>query len=189
MTAPRTSALVSMPARQLQLVLAAVLMIMVALLWTFAIRVPLAALKAQQAERARLERAGADPQRAAREESTLKQQIAAIEGTLGLDGARLGDDPARLRLIDGVQRSAARHNVVLRSVAPGPARPVARFQELPVEVQAQGSYAGVQSWLHELGQAAPTAAVVSFDMQAGARADQRTVRVKVAVYQLQETAP
>lgn len=189
MTPLQVAALARMAPRQLQLLLAGVLAILAALLWTFAIRAPLATLKAQQTERTRLESAGADPRRAALEEIALTSQIAAIEGQLGLQGQRLGAEQARIRLIDGVQASAGRHAVTLRSVTPAPARMLARFEELPVDVQANGSYAAVQAWLHELDGAAPTAAVLSFDMAAGVQASERLVNVKVAVYQLQEAAP
>ena len=173
----------AMPARQLPLLLGGVLLIVGALLWSVGVRAPLAQLRLQQTERARLVAGGADPQRAVRDEQQLVADIAVIEKQLGFESVPLAPEQAQLRLIDGVQRSAERHQVQLRAVAPGPARALAGFDELPVDVEAYGSYAALTGWMAQLDNVAPTAAVLSFDLQAGTSAARRSVKLRMAVYQ------
>lgn len=173
----------AMPARQLPLLLGGVLLIAGALIWSVGVRAPLAQLRAQQAERARLVAGGADPQRAVRDEQQLARDIAVIERQLGFDPVPLAPEQAQLRLIDGVQRSAEHHQVQLRAVAPGPARALAGFDELPVDVEAHSSYAALTAWMAQLDSVAPTAAVLAFDLQAGSGAARRGVKLRIAVYQ------
>lgn len=189
-----TASLARMPARQLHLLLGGGLAIVAALLWTFAVRAPLAQLRVQQAERARLAQVASDPALLARQLAAASASVAALEAALAGSQGAVGADQAQLqlRLIGALDRASSRHGVLLRGAVPGPAREVAGFQEVAVDVEAVGSYPALLSWMTEIdgGDAAagagagPSAAIVSFDLGAGDNAGARTVKIRLAAYLL-----
>ena len=180
MKAPLMAAVARMPARQLNMLLAGVLAIVLALLWTFALRAPLAALRLQRAERARMELAAGQPARTAQQLAALSAQVGALERALGRDGG--AGSQLQLRLIGEVDRAAARHGVLLRSAAPGPARTVATFTETSIDVEAAGSYRALVAWLREIDAGAGPLSIVSFDLRAGDGAAQRIIKIRLAAY-------
>lgn len=180
MNATLMAAAARMPARQLNMLLGGVLAVVLALLWTFALRAPLAAMRVQQAERARMEQVASQPARTAQQLAALSAQVTALERTLGQQ-AGAGSE-LQLRLIGEVDRAAARHAVLLRSAAPGPARTVATFTEVSVDVEAAGSYQALVAWLREIDAGAGPLSVVSFDVHAIDNAPQRIIKIRMAAY-------
>ena len=172
--------LARMPARQLNMLLTGALAIVLALLWTFALRAPLAAMRAQQAERARMELVASQPARTAQQLAALSAQVAALERTLGQHAG--AGSQLQLRLIGEVDRAAARHGVLLRSATPGPARSVATFTEASIDVEAAGSYQALVAWLREIDEGAGPLSIVSFELRAVDGAPQRIVKIRMAAY-------
>lgn len=175
------ASLAGMPARQLNLLLGGVLAVVLALLWTFALRAPLAALRAQQAEVARTAPA-VNPAASALQLPALEARVAALTASVGAPtGATIG--AMQLGLIGGVERAATRHGVVLRSAAPGPERIVATFSEVAIDVEAAGSYQALVAWLSEIESGAGALSVVSFELRAGDSPQQRIIKIRLAAYQ------
>lgn len=181
------AALARMPARQLALLLGGVLAVIAALLWSVALRAPLAAMRAQQAEIARLSLVAAQPARTAQQLAALALEVDKLDKVLagqtvpGNSGERA--DQLQLRLIGEADRAAARHAVILRGAVPGPRRVVTGFQEVSIDVEAAGSYQALVDWLREVD-AAGTLAIVSFDLAAGDGAGGRVMKTRMAAYQL-----
>lgn len=181
MKAALMAALARMPARQLNLLLGGALAIVLALLWTFALRAPLAVLRAQRAELARIGPV-AGPAQAALALGALETEVAALAAKLGMAGGAGAANALQLRLVKEAERAAARHGVVLRSAAPGPARSVASFAEVAIDVEAAGSYQALVAWMGEIEGGAGALSVVSFELRAGDSARQRIVRIRMAAY-------
>lgn len=183
-----TAALTRMPARQLHLLLGGALVVVLALLWSFALRAPLAQLRAQRAEQARMALSAADPAQLARQLAALTGEVAALESSLSRQGGGGADLPVagtsqlQLRLIGAVERAAARHAVQLRGAVPGPARTIAGFREVSIDVEAVGSYQALMAWMADADGGA--LAVVSFDLGAGDSAGARVMKVRMAAYVL-----
>lgn len=173
--------LARLPPRQLNLLLGGAVAIALALVWTFGLRAPLAAMRVQQTERVRLELGAGDPARAAQQLAALTAQVATLERALGQIGTG-GRDDIQLRLISEVDRAARRHQVHLRRAAPGAARNLASFVELPVEVEAAGAYPALVEWMADM-EALPSApAIVAFDIRPGEPGQPRIIRIKLAAY-------
>ena len=170
-----------LPPRQLHLLLGGAIAVVLALLWTFGLRAPLAAMRIQQAERARLEPGAGGPARAAQQLAHLAVQVATLKRAFGHAGTR-GREDIQLRLISEVDRAARRHQVHLRRAAPGAARNLASFVELPVEVEAAGAYPALVEWMADM-EALPSApAIVAFDIRPGEPGQPRIIRIKLAAY-------
>lgn len=184
---PDTAAVLArMPARQLHLLLGGVLAIAAALLWTFAVRAPLAQLRLQHAERDRMALVAADPAQLARQLAALTSALATLETTVAAHGgAAAGADGGQLqlRLIGMAERACARHGVQLRGAMPGPARTVAGFTEVSIDVEAVGSYPALIAWMTDI-EAAGALSVVSFDLAAGDGGGGRLVKTRLAAYVL-----
>ena len=189
---PITAALARMPSRQLHMVLAGVLAIAAALAWTFVVRAPLAQVRLQQAERARMAQAAGDPVLRSQLLSAAAARVALLETAVAGEGAAsLDQAQLQLRLIGLADRASARHGVLLRGAVPGPARAVAGFQEVSVDIDAAGDYRALLAWMAEIdgpspsnGAAQPRAAIVAFDLGAGENAGARSVKLRLAAYLL-----
>jgi Tfp pilus assembly protein PilO len=173
--------LARLPPRQLNLLLGGAVAVVFALLWTFGLRAPLAATRIQQTERARLELGAGEPARAAQQLAVLAAQVGMLERALGQAGTR-GRDEIQLRLIGEVDRAARRRQVHLRSAAPGPARNLASFVELPIEVEAAGAYPALVEWMTDIERLPAAPAIVSFDIRPGEAGRPRIIRLRLAAY-------
>lgn len=177
-----------LPPRQLHLLLGGAIAVVLALLWTFGLRAPLAAMRIQQAERARLEPGAGGPARAAQQLAHLAVQVATLERAFGHAGTR-GRDDIQLRLISEADRAARRHQVVLRSAAPSAARTLASFIELPVEVEAAGAYPALVEWMADIERLPDAPAIVSFDIRPGEAGRPRIIKIRMAAYLAIEDQP
>jgi Tfp pilus assembly protein PilO len=181
MTPTPVDRLARLPPRQLDLLLGGAIAVVLALLWTFGVRAPLAAMRIQQTERSRLEFGAGDPARAAQQLAVLAAQVATLERALGQAGTR-GRDEIQLRLISEVDRAARRRQVHLRSAAPGAARNLASFVELPIEVEAAGAYPALVEWMADIERLPVAPAIVSFDIRPGEAGRPRIIKIRMAAY-------
>ncbi len=176
------AALARLPARQLNLLLGGVLAVVLALLWTFALRAPLAAVRAQRAELAGFRAPAAAPAQTAQQVAALERAVATLAGALGEPADGGGAGALQLRLIGEVDHTAGRHGVLLHSAAPGPERSVGSFSEVAIDIEAAGSYPALLAWLGELEAGPGALSVVSFELHAGEGARQRIIKTRLAAY-------
>jgi Tfp pilus assembly protein PilO len=150
--------------RQLWLLGSGVLLLLVALLSTRAVRPALKAYRSAQsavsAVSAQANGAGLDPQLAQESE-----QVAEL-------GRRLHDEmadvPAReleAVVVGRLQNVSWRHGVELASVRPGRGEGVQSFEELLFDVEVNGRYADLYAWLEDLHQELAFVAIKSIVIQ------------------------
>lgn len=177
-----------LPARQLHLLGAALLLCAGAALWLYALRAPLAGLRAQRDEQARLEAAGADPGR-------LAAQLARVEAGAAVLAQRLGRvkagpaAPQQLALIEAIGKLAAGNGVALTGAAPVPEQPVLAFAQSGFDADASGRYAALLAWMGAIERAGPGLSIAGFEMGAAKARGQVEVKVRVAAYRTLEGAP
>jgi len=167
------STLARMPARQLRLMAGGVLAIALMATWALALRAPWQALRAAQTRLA-----------------AAAPVIATVPTPVPVPAANASDRAAArpagpttvLALIGALDASARRNGVAVTATAPLPIRVVAGLSEVPLDVQASGTYAALQAWLADIGREVPTAAVGRIDLLPGSAPDRRAARVHVALY-------
>lgn len=198
------AALARLPQRQLHLLMAGVLLVTAALLWSFALRAPLAALRAQRADQLLLEQAVSNPRQMAAQLAALTAQVAAqeraatqladssdAEAAAGAANSANAADASRMQLalIGQVDRACARHGVRLRLAVPAAARPVATFTEVAIDVEVAGSYRALLALLRDIDADGGKLAVVSFDLVSGDGASGRLMKIRLAAYLPPGTSP
>jgi len=173
------------PARQLHLLLAGVLLVGAALLWTHALRAPLAALRTAQAERVRLESGEPNAALLAAQLKSLDAEVAALNTQLRLDVRQPPAAQALLALSGDISALAAEHRVTLLRADPAASAQALVFDELAVDAEASGRYADLMAWLAAVETARPNAAVVRVDMgsklDAGAAAEDGRIELKARI--------
>ena len=182
----------ALPARQLHLVGAGLLLVVAAALWFYALRAPLTALRAVRAEQAQLALGAGDPR-------LLAAQLAVLDTDSKALAKRLGASPspsptqapaqAQVRLIGALGTLAREHGVDLHGVTPAPDDMALSFVRLGFDVDASGPYAALVDWIGAIERAQPTLSVAGFEMHAGDAPGQVSMKIRIASYQTQETAP
>lgn len=165
------STLARMPARQLRLLAGGVLAVALMATWALALRAPWQALSAAQT------RLAAAPPVTATAPVPVPMAKAPDRAV-----ARPTGPTTVLALIGALDASARRNGVAVTATAPLPIRVVAGLSEVPLDVQASGTYAALQAWLADIGREVPTAAVGRIDLLPGSAPDKRAARVHVALY-------
>lgn len=182
----------ALPARQLHLIGAGLLLIVAAALWSYGLSAPLKALRAVRAEQAQLDLAGSDPQ-------LLGAQLAALEGDTAALAQRLGTSsqqtsaqaPAQLlvRLIGELGALAQAQGVTLHGVAPAPEETVLAFHQAGFNADVSGPYASLLAWMRAVEQAQPNLAIASFEMRPALNPGQVAMSVRIAAFRPQESTP
>ena len=178
----------ALPARQLHLLGAGLLLIAGAALWFYALRAPLAALRAVRAEQAQLALAGSDPR-------LLSAQLAVLGSDTEALVKRLGAAPARpsaqvlMRLIGELGALAQEKGVTLHGVNPAPEETVLAFTQAGFDADVSGSYASLLAWMGAIEGAQPNLAVASFDMRAADTPGQVRMKIRIAALRPQESKP
>lgn len=170
------AALARMPARQLHLLAAGIVAIAAMGTWTLAVRAPWMTLRTVQA---RLVATPAAPASAAAAPRAAAPALTQLERAAA---ARAAGPDSALGLIGAIDASARRHGVAVTAAQPLPVRTVAGLRELPLDVQASGTYAALQAWLAAIERDLPAAALGQVDLQPGTAANRREAKVHVALY-------
>ncbi|MDN4056822.1 GspMb/PilO family protein [Massilia sp. YIM B02769] len=182
----------ALPARQLHMVGAGLLLIVAAALWFYALRAPLAALRAVRAEQSQLALAAGDPTLLAAQLAVLDTDSKVLAQRLGAGAGQASTQPAsqaQVRLVGALGTLAREHGVNLHGVAPAPDEMALSFVRLGFDVDASGPYTALVDWMGAIERAQPTLAVAGFEMHAGETPGQVSMKIRVASYQAQENAP
>jgi len=176
-----------MPARQLHLLLAGALLVGAALLWTYALRAPLGALRTAQTERIRLESGEPNAALLAAQLKALDGEVAALSAELGLGMKQPPAAQLLLALSGDISALAARHHVSLLRADPATTAQTLVFDEIAVDAEASGRYADLLAWLAAVESTRPNVAVLRVDMSsnldtgAGAAVDDGRVELKARI--------
>jgi Tfp pilus assembly protein PilO len=178
----------ALPARQLHLMGAGLLLILAAALWFHALRAPLAALRAVRAEQAQLELATSDPR-------LLAAQLAALGSDTEALGKRFGAAPAGapaqllVGLVGELGKLAQAQGVTLHGVVPAPEETVLAFTQAGFDAEVSGPYAHLLAWMSAIEGAQPNLSVASFEMRPAATAGQVAMKIRIAAFRPQESKP
>lgn len=175
----------ALPARQLHLVGAGILLIAAAALWLYALRAPLTALRTVRAERAQLEAAGGNPR-------LLAAQLALLDSDAEALARRLGSGPVRpaaqmlVGLVGDIGALAQAHGVELHAATPAPEEQALAFVQVGFDAEVSGSYAALLAWINAVEQSRPDLAVAGFEMRAAKTPGQVDMKIRIAAYRRQE---
>ncbi|MEC5217190.1 Tfp pilus assembly protein PilO [Actimicrobium sp. GrIS 1.19] len=181
--------LARIPARQLTLLFAGVLLLVAALLWVLGIQAPLARLALMHGEQARLTVTATDPGALRQQNDRLAAQIALLSRDLDTADLARSPDQMLVRLISEVDRIGLRHAVQLSGAMPGPRRRVVIFDEIPFDLDARGSYGALMAWMADIENSLPTLSIVRFDIQSTDVPPQLAMKIRIAAYRPQEPRP
>ena len=178
----------ALPARQLHLMGAGLILIVAAALWFYALRAPLAALRTVRAEQAQLDLAGSDPR-------LLAAQLALLESDTATLLKRLGTAPAQpsaqllVRLIGELGALAQAQGVALHGVNPAPEETVLGFTQAGFDAEVSGPYASLLAWMAAIESAQPNLAIASFAMRPAGTPGQVAMTIRIAAFRPQESKP
>jgi len=190
----------ALPARQLHLAGAGLLLIAGAALWFYALRAPLTALRAVRTEQAQLAQAAGDPRLLAAQLAQLAADSRQLEQRLGAEpgpasGPALAQAStqtpaqAQVRLVGSLGALAREQGVTVHGVAPAPDEMALGFMRLGFDVDASGPYAALLAWMNAIERSQPNLSIAGFDMRTGTAPGQVAIRIRIAAYQTQENAP
>lgn len=182
----------ALPARQLHLAGAGLLLIAGAALWFYALRTPLTALRAVRAEQAQLAQAAGDPRLLAAQLAQLAADSRQLEKRLGagpINASAQTSAQAQVRLVGSLGALAREQGVTVHGVAPAPDEMALGFMRLGFDVDASGPYAALLAWMNAIERAQPNLSIAGFDMRTGTAPGQVAIRIRIAAYQTQENAP
>jgi Tfp pilus assembly protein PilO len=181
--------LTRVPARQLNMLLCGVLLIVAALAWSIGIQKPLMSWRVTDRERARLTSLDTNPGASDAQHKALVEQVARLTHDLHLDEPQRHPDELLLSLISEADRSARRHDIQLGGAVPGPVRKLVIFEEISFDVNAQGSYQSLMDWIADLEQTFAALAVLHFRITPSTEPSRLNMRVRVAAYKPLEQHP
>ena len=182
----------ALPARQLHLAGAGLLLIAGAALWFHALRAPLTALRAVRAEQAQLAQAAGDPRLLAAQLAALAADSRELEKRLGAGpgpASTQASAQAQVRLVGSLGALAREQGVTVHGVAPAPDEMALAFVRLGFDIDASGPYGALLAWMNAIERSQPNLSIAGFDMRTGTAPGQVTIRIRIAAYQTQETAP
>lgn len=162
--------LAALPARQLNLLAAGAILIAAALVWTLAIRAPLANLRQQQVRLASLDASSA---------ITLAGRMPAVTPAALPDPAA---PPSPLDLIAAVSAGAQEAGVTVARAVPGPERAVAGLRQQTLEIEASGGYGDILAWLDGIEARQPAVGILRLELRPAEDGPRRQVRLQLAAY-------
>jgi len=184
-----TRACSAMPARQLHLLGAGLLLIVAAGLWTLALRAPLAQLRTVRAEQQRLAAGGVDPRLLAAQLTQLDTDVDAVSARLGVKGSHRAPAQMLLALVGDANRLALAHGITVNGVTPMPDAQTMVFDQVGFALDATGPYSALLAWMAAVEAAHANIAIAGFDMQPAKTPGQVTINIRIAAYRPQESAP
>jgi len=170
MTPSLRQALAAMPARQLNLVAIGAVAIVAALMWTLAIRAPLAALRQQQIRLVSL--------RAAQANAPAPLPAATQTSLPPLPAA-----PAPLALIAAAGASARAAGLTVGGAVPGAQRSIAGLRQQTLDIEASGSYGAILEWLDGIEAHQPAVGIVRLNLRAVPEEARRLVQLQLGAYE------
>ena len=170
MTPSLRQALAAMPARQLNLVAIGAVAIVAALMWTLAIRAPLAALRQQQVRLVSL--------RAAQANAPAPLPAATQTSLPPLPAA-----PAPLALIAAAGASARAAGLTVGGAVPGAQRSIAGLRQQTLDIEASGSYGAILEWLDGIEASQPAVGIVRLNLRAVPEEARRLVQLQLGAYE------
>ncbi|MFC5477450.1 hypothetical protein [Massilia suwonensis] len=176
----------ALPARQLHLMGAGLLLIVACALWFYALRAPLAALRTVRAEQAQLDLAAGDPRLLSAQLLLLGTDTEALAKRFGAVPAAA---PAQLRLVGELGKLAQAQGVTLHGVTPAPDEIVLAFAQTGFDADVSGSYAGLLAWMGAVERAQPNLAIASFEMTPSDTPGQVAMKIRIAAFRPQESKP
>ena len=179
----------ALPARQLHLLGAGLLLMLAACLWTFALRAPLTALRQVRAEQQRLEAGSADPRLLAAQLAQVDGDIKTLSVRLGLHAVHPAPAQMLVALVGDVNRLALAHGVNVTAVTPAPDGQTMVFDQIGFEAEATGAYGALLAWMAAIEAAQANIAIVAFEMAPAKTPGQIHVTVRIAAYRPQEGTP
>jgi Tfp pilus assembly protein PilO len=186
MTPALNDALARMPARQLRLIMGGLLAVMAAVVWTLLLRQPVATLRLQAAERARLELVERNPAAQQKELAALERASQQMIARLAPPAARASTQQFQSALIGELDLAAARHGVRLAGATPGQVRTVARMREVPFDLEASGSYQALLEWMAEIERSQANLAILRFELRPADTTGLLAMKIRVSAYLLGE---
>ena len=178
----------AIPARQLHLMGAGVLLVAAAALWFYGLRTPLAGLRAVRAEQEQLAAVGSDPR-------LLAAQLAVLGADSEALVKRLGAGPAHpsaqllVSLMSDLGVLARDNGVLLQGVTPVPEEATLGFTQIGFNAEVTGSYAGLLAWMSAIERSGSNLSIASFDMQAAQTPGRVDMKIRIAAYRPQEGTP
>ena len=182
----------ALPARQLHLLGAGLLLVLAAATWTLALRAPLAQVRIVRAEHQRLSAGGAEPRQLAAQLARLDADVGALSSRLGMHGAHPAPARMLVALVGDVNRLALAHGIAVNGVTPSQAMQTMGFDQVGFELDGTGSYSALLAWMAAVEAAQANIAIAGFDMQPAKTPGQIDIKVRIAAYlpqQPQEGAP
>jgi type II secretory pathway component PulM len=173
MTPSLRQALAALPARQLNLVAIGAVAIVAALMWTLAIRAPLAALRQQQVRLVALRAAQANAP------APLPAGSPAA-GSAALPP--LPAAPAPLALIAAAGASARAAGLTVGGAVPGAERSIAGLRQQTLDIEASGSYGAILDWLDGIEARQPAVGIVRLNLRAAPEEARRLVQLQLGAY-------
>lgn len=178
----------AVPARQLHLMGAGLLLVTTAAFWFYGLRAPLTGLRAVRAEQARLAVARSDPQLLATQLAALGADAQTLKERLGADATQ----PSAQLLVDlmgDLGALATDKGVHLHGITPAPEEATLAFTQIGFNAEVTGSYAGLLAWMGAIERSQPNLSIASFDMRAGQAPGQVDLTIRIAAYRSQESKP
>ncbi len=179
----------ALPARQLHLIGAGLLLIVAAALWFYGLRAPLAALRAVRAEQAQLDLAGKRPAPARRATGGARGRYRNAGETAGRRRHAQPSAQLLVRLIGELGALAQAQGVTLHGVTPAPEETVLAFTQAGFDAEVSGPYASLLAWMRAIEQAQPNLAIASFEMRPADTPGQVAMKIRIAAFRPQESTP
>ena len=183
MTPSLRQALAALPARQLNLVAIGAVAIVAALMWTLAIRAPLAALRQQQVRLVALRAAQANAPAPLPAGSPAAGSPAAGSPAAGSAAfPPLPAAPAPLALIAAAGASARAAGLTVGGAVPGAERSIAGLRQQTLDIEASGSYGAILEWLDGIEARQPAVGIVRLNLRAAPEEARRLVQLQLGAY-------
>lgn len=184
-----TRACSAIPARQLHLLGAGLLLIVAAGLWTLLLRAPLAQLRTVHAEQQRLAAGGVDPRLLAAQLKQLDTDVDAVSARLGVNKSHPAPAQMLLALVGDTNRLALAHGITVNGVTPMQDGQTMVFDQVGFAVDATGPYSALLAWMAAVEAEKANIAIAGFDMQPAKTPGHVTINLRIAAYRPQESAP
>jgi Tfp pilus assembly protein PilO len=176
----------AMPARQLHLIGGGILLIVASALWLYALRMPLAALRAVRTEQAQLGTAAGDPRLLA---AQLSVRTADTEALAKRAGGPLPGSAAQqvVGLLGEIGALAQANGVKVHASTPAPEQQMLSFTQVGFDTQASGSYTALLAWMQGIERSPAGLSIANFEMNASDQPGQVDMKIRIAAFRPQET--
>lgn len=178
----------ALPARQLHLMGVGLLLIVAAAFWFYALRAPLAALRAVRAEQAQLDLGANDPRLLAAQLAVLASDTDTLARRFGATSAS-APTQVLVRLVGELGKLAQEKSVTLHGVVPAPEQTVLSFTQAGFDAEASGTYAALLAWMSAIERAQPNLAIAGFEMHPADIPGQVAMKIRIAAFRPQESKP